>query len=312
MPGIRGASIDMKQILIRTFRHTLLWLPLISLTLSACLDEDVSCVTTAYDTVRVNFFKLDRERPRTDTLYFESVIASNGVFLDIQDTALSRISLPLNPSGNEVIFFVNWREDSEAELQTDTLVLTYDREQRLVSPECGVEQRFVNLSSTGNAFDSLNVEEEEVTLFSNPVRVYTCQYEFTNIARARFLRPDTVSTEPLQINSVPTELLVNRITDDQGNLVLAEPDSLRRFNLPFNTNDGSTTFFFEIVNAEQEVVNRELQITYRVDTLQIFNCLPQTTITNLDVDADDYNFADVDVVNEVLNINNNLNLEILF
>ena len=302
----------MKQFLLSTFRHTLLWLPLISLTLSTCLNENVSCVTTAYDTVRVDFFKLDRERPRTDTLYLESVIAANGVFLDIQDTALSRISLPLNPSGDEVTFFVNWREDSSAELQVDTLVLAYDREQRLISPECGVEQRFVNLTSTSDAFDSLNVVDEEVTLFSNPVRVYTCQYEFTNIARARFLRPDTVSTEPLRINSVPAAILVNRITDDRGNVILAEPDTLRRFNLPFNTDALSSTFFFEIVNTDDEVVSRELQVTYLVDTLQIFDCLPQTTVANLDVDAEDYTFTDVDVIDAVLNTNNDLNLEILF
>ena len=302
----------MKPFLLRTFRHVLLWLPLISLMLSACLDENVSCVTTAYDTVRVSFFKLDQEQPRTDTLYFESIIASNGFFLDVQDTALSRISLPLNPSGDEVTFFVNWREDSSATLQTDTLVLAYDREQRLISPECGVEQRFVNLTSMGNAFDSLDITEEEVTLFSNPVRIYTCQYEFTNVARVRFLRPDTVSTEPLQINRVPTELLVNRITDDRGNFILTEPDTLGRFNLPFNTNERSSTFFFEIVNANEEVVNRQLQVTYLVDTLQIFDCLPQTSISNLDVDAEDFNFTDVDVADEVLNINNNLNLEILF
>lgn len=302
----------MKQSLICTFRHTLLWLPLISLMLSACLDENVSCVTTAYDTVRVSFLKLDRQRARTDTLYFESVIASNGLFLDIQDTALSRISLPLNPSGDEVTFYVNWREDSSAELQTDTLVLSYDREQRLISPECGVEQRFVNLTSSSDAFDSLRIAEEEVTLFSNPVNIYTCQYEFTNTARTRFLRPDTVSTDPLQINRVPAELLVNRIADDQGNVILDDPDTLSRFSLPLNTNDRSTTFFFEIINADEEIVNRQFQVTYLVDTLQIFDCLPQTTVSNLDVDAEDFNFADVDVVDEVLNINNNLNLEILF
>jgi hypothetical protein len=175
-----------------------------------------------------------------------------------------------------------------------------------------VEQRFVNLNNRSNAFDSLRIADEEVTLFSNPVSVYTCQYEFTNVARARFLRLDTVSTDPLQTNRVPTRLLVNRIADDQGNVILEEPDSLRTFNLPFNTNDRSTTFFFEIVANNGEVVDRQFQVTYLVDTLQIFNCLPQTTVSNLDVDTDDYNFADVDVIDEVLNINNNLNLEILF
>jgi len=312
LSSICGASIFMKHTLVNTLCHSLLWLLLIPLMLCACQDENVSCFTDTYDTVRVNFLKLDRERPRRDTLYFESVSASNGVFLDIQDTALSRISLPLNPSGNEVAFYINWREDSAAELQTDTLVLVYEREQRLVSPECGVEQRFVNLRKAGEAFDSVNVVEQEVKLFSSPVNVYTCQYEFTNLARARFLRPDTVSTEPLQINRVETTLLVSRITDELGNVILEEPDSLRRFSLPLNFNDRSTTFFFEIINTDLQTVERNVQVTYRVDTAQIFDCLPQTTISNLDTDTDDYNFADVDVVEGVLNINNDLNLEILF
>lgn len=279
--------------------------------LSACFNEDVSCVTTAYDTVRVNFFKLDRQNARTDTLYFESVSAANGVFLDIQDTSLSQISLPLNPSADEAIFYVDWRETEESTLQLDTLVLSYQREQQLVSPECGVEQRFVGLTSSNPAFDSLSVVEDEVTLFSNPISVYTCQYEFTDLARTRFLRLDTVSTDPLQTTQVETDLLIRQITDDLGNTLLAEPDTLRRFSLPLNVSDRSTTFTFEVV-VGSEIVERELQLTYLVDTLQIFDCLPQITVSNLDVDAEDFNFADVNVTEEELNTNNNLNLEILF
>lgn len=301
-----------RHLLVVSFRHFLLWAILLSLSLSACLDENVSCVTDAYDSLRVNFLKLDPNNARRDSLYFVSVQAANGVFLDIQDTVLSSIALPLNPSDDEVVFYVNWRENSSAALQQDTLVLRYDREQKLVSPECGVEQRFVNLRSSREAFDSLRIVEEEVSLFTSPnISIYTCQYEFTDLVSGRFFTTDTVSTDPLQTRRVGTELLVNRITDNRGNSILSEPDSLTRVALPVNINTNSTTFFFEIVDQDQGIINRELEVSYFVDTIRIFNCDPQVRVSNLDVDTDGYDFVNVEVVQEVLNINNR-NLEILF
>lgn len=286
----------------------MLWIWILPLVMSACLDENVSCVTDSFDTVRVNFLKLDRTNARNDTLYIESILASNGDFLNIQDTALRQIALPLNPSGDQVSFYVNWREDSAAELQTDTLVFDYNREQRLVSPECGVEQRYVELRSSYDAFDSLRIVNPEVTLFTNPnVSIYTCQYEYTNVVRARFfsINPDNNST-------VNDTLIVNRITDDLGNEILNEIDTLHRVRLPVDVNRNNTTFFFEIKNSEGEIVNRELNVSYFVGSVQFFDCLPQIRVNSLDVNSANYNFTDVEVEQEELNINNTRNLEIFF
>lgn len=298
----------MKHLLVHSARYFLLWIWILPLALTACLDENVSCVTDSFDTIRVNFLKLDRTNARNDTLYFESILASNGDFVDVQDTALSRIALPLNPSGDQVTFYVNWREDSAAELQTDTLIFNYNREQQLVSPECGVEQRFVALRSSYDAFDSLRIVNPEITLFTNPnVSIYTCQYEYTDFARARFYSIDTATNNP-----VNDTLIVNSITDDLGNLILEQTDTLHRVRLPVDTNRNNTTFFFEIENSAGELVNRQLNLSYFVDTIQFFDCQPQIRVNNLDVDSDDYNFANVEVDQQELNINNNRNLEIFF
>jgi len=281
--------------------------------LSACLNENESCITNAFDTVRIEFRKLDRTNPRNDTLYFASVQAANGVFLNVQDTALLSIALPLNPSEDQATFYLRWAEDSASALQEDTLVFRYDREQRLVSPECGVEQIFVNLRSDSQVFDSLNVVDDQISLLSGPnVRVFTCQYEYTDVIRTRFLRLDTISLDPFRTQRVRDTMVVNQITDDRGNIILAEPDTLHRINLPVNTNDGQTTYEFRIVNDNQEVVSRNVQVTYFVDTVQIFDCLPQTRVANLDVDTEDYNFAEVNVDEDELNIHNPINLEIFF
>ncbi|WKN33269.1 DUF6452 family protein [Porifericola rhodea] len=276
--------------------------------MSACLDEDVSCVTDSYDTVRVNFLKLDQSNARTDTLYFESIQAANGAFLDVQDTALSSISLPLNPSGNQVSFFINWREDSAAVLQTDTLVISYEREQRLISPECGVEQRFVSLSSSKVAFDSIRVANPDVTLYTNPnLSIYTCQYEYTNVVRARFFVRDTAT-----LAEQATSLQINSIVDDQGNVIQNTPATLERVSLPVDTDRSNTSFMFEIENADGQIVNRRLNVSYFVDEIQIFNCFPQTRVSGLDVDSDDYDFVDVEVDDDELKTNNSSNLEIFF
>lgn len=302
----------MKHLLLFFSRHFLLWICLTPLAMTACLDENVSCVTDTFDTARLEFRKLDRSNARSDTLFIESVLASNGAYLDIQDTAISRISLPLNPSGTQVTFYVNWREDSAAELQTDTLVLEYELEQRLVSPECGVEQRYVNLRSTNAAFDSLLIVEPDISLFTNPnLRIYTCQYEYTNIVRARFYELDTTATVQNVSNADLETLSIISVTDDLGNVILEEADSLDRIGLPVDVNRNSTTFFFEIEN-EGEIVNRSLNVSYFVDTVQIFDCQPQIRVNSLDVDNDDFDFREVEVEQEELNINNNRNLEIFF
>ncbi len=303
----------MKQQFLHSHRHFWLWIWILPLALSACLDENVSCVTDAYDTVRVNFLKLDRSDVRNDTIYVESILASNGDLVDVQDSLLSRISLPLNPSGDQVTFYVNWREDSAAELQTDTLIFDYTREQQLVSPECGVNQRYVALRSAYDAFDSVRVAEPDVTLFTNPnVSIYTCQYEYTNIVRARFYKFDTTVTIQNVTEANRDTLTFSRITDDLGNVILDERTALDRVRLPVDTSRNNTTFLFEIENNAGEIVNRSLNVSYIVGNVQFFDCQPQVRARNLDVNSNDYDFTSVVVDQTELTINNNRNLEIFF
>jgi hypothetical protein len=293
----------------------LLWAVFLSLGLSACLEEDASCASDSYDTVRVGFLKLDRnpESPRADTLFVQSVFTDRGDLI-LANVITNGLALPLNPAAGEVSFIINWAEDTASAFLRDTLSLTYNREQRLVSPECGVEQRYNELEIMSAGFDSVNILEPEITLFQPAnVRVYTCQYEFTDRVRTRFRRIDTVEINGnITTREVRDTLVVRRITDSFGNTILDQQDTLTAVSLPVNTDAASTTFFFDVLDEEGNMISRFVDLSYFVDTIRIFDCRPQLRVFNLDVDPEDFDFENVDVTEELLNQNNPTNLEIFF
>ncbi|MFP4341493.1 MAG: DUF6452 family protein [Cyclobacteriaceae bacterium] len=299
--------------ILKYLYHSSLWAVFMLLGLSACLNEDVSCVSESFDTVRVRFLKLDPSSPRQDTLAIASVFTDEGDLLLSNVLALG-LALPLNPTANSVTFVVEWAEDTLSEFERDTLTFTYNREQRLISPECGVEQSYDELAISSNSFDSVDVPDSEVNLFDpTNVRIYTCQYEFTNIARAQFRRIDTTATEPTIITQeVRDTLVISSITDNFGNVIFSGRDTVSSARLPVDIQQESTSFFFDILVADGDTVRRFIDLSYFVDTTQIFDCRPQARVFNLDVDPEGSDFRNVEVTEEVLNQNNPTNLEIFF
>lgn len=126
----------------------------------ACTPEP-SCNDIYIPAVLASFYRLDEEGRRVrDTVFFEAVYAagapSDTSLVNSTDTILTYV-LYVNPleSATTYNFCLN---DT-----CNTLTLTYDRREFLLSPECGPRYRFQNLSVESD-FDSVSVLKTELNI----------------------------------------------------------------------------------------------------------------------------------------------------
>ena len=157
--------------------------------LAAC-EEEASCVTDNTNIATLQFTKLiNNEGGNTETDDFDNVVVrADGAIAVIDTSGVNLIGLPLDPSRNTTTFYIFQEQGDSA--RVDTLVLNYRREQTLISPECGPEQRFfdVDYDRERTTFDSLRVRNPEVERFSTTanLQVFTCHYEMTRVLQLRF------------------------------------------------------------------------------------------------------------------------------
>ncbi|MGM0581481.1 MAG: DUF6452 family protein [Bacteroidota bacterium] len=96
-----------------------------TVTLDANLEE--RNVAVAFDSIK---------SPQTDSIFF------------FQDT-LSVFQLPLSPAENQTDFFFYYGPN------VDTIRFTYEKRNRVDSPECGIDMEFIGMDTAFQTFDSL-------------------------------------------------------------------------------------------------------------------------------------------------------------
>lgn len=269
------------------------------LAMSACEDE-ASCVSNSTNMVDIRFYKIDTvSRQMADTVRYLSVMTEDGQVL-YMDTLVTSLRLPLNPGANKVSFLL--AQDTAV---TDTLHLLYEREQRLISPECGVDQRFFNLDVGRQTFDSIHVSNDELKKFNSPhIAIYNCQYGFDDTVKLRFYR---INAEEGLVRD--TVHLVS-VTDDRGN-VLANMEPKSSLLVPVNPDAGRIALFFQKLLADgQTVENDTLILSYRKQLVQIANCKPQIRYDQLDTVS--YSFDSLSFDNKTLDRNNAGNIRIFY
>lgn len=131
--------------------------------LAAC-SEGSDCYSENTSTIKIEFFQINNSDPdtsffETDTLVLNSVyaIGNEDSLIARHDTIVGTLILPVDPL-----------EDTTAyRIGRDLLIIQYDIRQRIMSPDCGVEQVFSNLDTIANPYDSLviksrNLDEQEI------------------------------------------------------------------------------------------------------------------------------------------------------
>ncbi|MGB3778924.1 MAG: DUF6452 family protein [Tunicatimonas sp.] len=274
--------------------------------LAACEDEP-GCVSDNDNLVKLNFFRIDdttarNADPAGGRYVGIQLLGAQGPARDVPGG-----TLPLNPAEDVSIYYL-FREDGTG----DTIVLRYQREQQLISPDCGPTQRFFNLSvdTTKTSLTSLDsfrlVEPELSSLTRVNLEIYTCQDEFyTQEVKLNFQEKDTL---------VRTDsLFIRTITDETGRVLVADDTVFGRLDLPINPQADRAVFTFELLaHGEQPARTETLTITYDQEAVQFAeHCRPQTRFFNLDTLSACTTFDSVRIENRELAEDVNLNLRIV-
>ena len=287
------------------------WLPLAALLaffgLAACEDEP-GCVTDNDNRVKLGFFRIDdttarNADPAGGGYVGIQLVGAQGPARDVPGG-----TLPLNPAEDVSTYYL-FREDGTG----DTIVLRYQREQQLISPDCGPTQRFYNLvvdttKGSLNTLDSFRLIEPELSRLGGAnLEIYTCQDEFyTQEVRLNFQERDT--------SSVRTDSLFIQAIRDQTGRVLVENDTVfGALNLPINPLAEQTVFTFELLaHGEQPERTEILTLTYDQEAVQFAeSCRLQTRFFNLDTLSTGTTFDSVRIENRELAQDVNLNLRIV-
>ena len=125
------------------------------LALAACEDEP-GCVTNNSNGVRVEFYQIDDtvlRNPITVLIPGVEAVGAGRYTIDTGSTVSPRTGyvLLLNPGEDATTFHI-FQENGK----TDTLLLRYQRQQQVISPDCGPTQRYFDLTV-----------DEEVTTFDS-------------------------------------------------------------------------------------------------------------------------------------------------
>ncbi|MEM9671576.1 MAG: DUF6452 family protein [Bacteroidota bacterium] len=243
--------------------------------LSAC-EEESDCITDSTNVASVEFTKLisnEGSNSEEDALDSTIVLAEGSVARLPTDRG-NQTGLPLNPASNTSTFYV-FRQTEEGIFTGDTIVLNYRREQTLISPECGPDQQFTDISvdTALTTFDSVLVRNPEVSRFGETVnlRIFTCRYEMTNILRLQFDYPE-VEEEPNDTlfirriySSIGKENLLQDTLIEQGEDIIVE--------VPVTLSDEQVQVFLETEGATPETY--DVLAYYQRDTFQVAKCLAQ-------------------------------------
>lgn len=133
---------------------------LMVLLLAGC-DADEACVSSATNVLQIGFVERNVDGELEDSeVEYEAVLAEGAelpFYVDTDTTSIDQLLVSLDPEATETTFFFL---DGDA---SDTLVLTYQPQFRLISPECGLETTFQSLEVVSHTFTFLELKVTELS-----------------------------------------------------------------------------------------------------------------------------------------------------
>ena len=297
----------MKHISLRNYALLIGFILLLAL--AACEDEP-GCVTNNTNEVLIEFYQIDDTIQRNLASVFilgVEAVGAGGYTIDTGDVVSARTDyvLILDPEEDATTFYV-FQENGTA----DTILLRYQRQQEVISPDCGPTQRFFDLAVDEEitTFDSVRIVEPELSRTGQTnLQIYLCQ--------------DTFYTQEIEFNFQEKEpdttivrtdsLFVQSIQNEAGQILLANDTVVGNLSLPINPNANRTTFTFELLAHQDEPARTEtITLTYRDTTVRFAEpCRLQTQY--FDLDTASTTFDSVRFENRELAIDVPLNIRIV-
>lgn len=267
--------------------------------LAACEDEP-GCVTDNSETVKLAFYKIDDTTARNadDPSNFRIELVGGSI-----PPGSTLDGLPLNPAQNVSTFYLTRNG------VVDTIVLRYQREQQLISPDCGPTQRFYNLTiDTLTTIDSIRLIEPELSRLGGAnLEIYTCQDAFyTQEVNLNFQEKDTAAVRT-------DSLFIQTIRDESGRVLVENDTVFGTLSLPINPLAERAVFTFELLaHGPQPARTETLTLTYEREAVRFAeSCRLQTRFFNLDTLSSGTTFDSVRIENRELTEDINLNLRIV-
>lgn len=119
--------------------------------MSAC-DADESCFSFSTNRYRLGFYAINENgRQEATPFIFEEVevLGSDSAFFTWSATGANSLTLALNPAADTTTFLFKYGDN------TDTVRVSYKRNFRMISPDCGMEINYTNLKVFSHSFDSV-------------------------------------------------------------------------------------------------------------------------------------------------------------
>jgi len=148
--------------LIKNFIFFLLFT--LGLIVGASCEQDGDCASIFISDVKVRFF-FDTGDLMTRKLRFDSVYALGNDSIFYKEINRSLYELPVNPFADTTAFIFAGGDPQDS-TRIDTVTISYNKIENIVSPLCGVEQRFFDLLVTFTTFDSLVLVKDSLLLIN--------------------------------------------------------------------------------------------------------------------------------------------------
>ncbi|MCZ6901201.1 MAG: DUF6452 family protein [Bacteroidetes bacterium] len=138
----------------------------LGLIIGASCEKDGDCSSIFIPEVKVRFF-FDTGDIKRRMLVFDSVYAlgNDSIFFDQENNPMALYEVPINPFADTTTFIFAGG-DPEDSTRIDTITVSYNNLENIVSPLCGVEQRFFDLLVTFTTFDSLVLVKDSLLLIN--------------------------------------------------------------------------------------------------------------------------------------------------
>lgn len=272
--------------------------------LAAC-DPEEACVSSSTNVIRLGFYVTDEKgvvKAGPFTFSSVKVLRSDSAYFEPNPAGAASISLALDPAADSTTFI--FKHDKN----TDSLVISYNRDFRIISPECGVEIKFNRLQVAGHSFDSVQLIATELPGPAKgfDVAIYSlepCNSPFTNLLEAGF---KIMSRDGEEVNFLENFDLIRAVGVDTV-LYRRNETGINQLSLPLNPAADSTAFIF--VNEEKRDT---LQINYKlVQRIYSPECGQQNEFTNISISGS-HSFDTVRVINPNLSkTNQGFDIEII-
>ena len=142
---------------------------LVLLGMFSCKDTPCNSVFTSdfeVDYFRLSFFEPDSVAVDQPGIYFVSVTAVDEDSIFYADEVRTNLILPVDPAQDFTTYIIQSQDSSLIEdsvvVVTDTLIVQYNRRQRLISEDCGPEQLYVDFMIEETTYDSLNLFNDQL------------------------------------------------------------------------------------------------------------------------------------------------------